>query len=235
MSEYLVDLGIDGRKLLQDSEGYRFTQDSVFVANMAKIDVGDRVLDLGSGGGILSILALVKRGAAHATGIEIQQKQCELSLKSARLNGLEDKFDVINGDVRDIRGLVKAESFDKVLCNPPYFTSGGAEGERGLSRCESGATLDDFVAAAAWALKFGGDACFVIKVARLATLFSAMTSRNLQPKHMTLIFPKLSSGADAAVVSARKGGKEGLTLSTFVAKDEDGKDTQQYRRLYGIE
>lgn len=235
MSEYFVDLGIENYKILQDADGYAFTQDSVFLANMVKIGSGDRVLDLGSGCGILSILAVIKRGAAHATGIELQGSQCALAKKSAAINGIGDKLTFIEGDVRDVRKLITAESFDKVLCNPPYFTdAANSKTSRAISRSETCADLNDFIAAAAYALRFGGDAGFVIKAMRLATLLSLMTTHNLTPKRMTLIYPKLSRGVDVAVVTARKGGKEGLEISTFIAKDEDGGDTREYREIFGI-
>ncbi|MCM1306796.1 MAG: methyltransferase [Bacteroides sp.] len=232
MSEYLTDLGIKDCKLIQDTDDYAFSQDSVFLANMARLASRDSVLDLGSGSGILSTLALIKKGVKRAVGVEINKSACDMAARSAKMNGLD--LEIINGDVKDIKSYIPAESFDKVLCNPPYFTSASpvADGGRGLSRSESSATLDDFVKAASYALKFGGDLWIVIKIARLQTLLTALSNHNLAAKEMILVYPKQSRGVDSVIVSARKGGKEGLIAKTFVAQNEDGTFTDEYNALY---
>lgn len=151
---YPTSLDIDDYVILQDTDDYAFSQDSVFLANTAKIAKEDRVLDLGCGTGILATLALVKKRASAAVGIELQPSVANLARESAKRNGLEGKFDIITGDVKDIKNLVEAESFDKVLCNPPYF-QGEQITKKNLSRIESTATLSDFAKAASYALRFG--------------------------------------------------------------------------------
>lgn len=232
MSEYLTDLGLDDYKILQDTETYAFSQDSVFLANMAKLSPRDSVLDLGCGSGILATLALIKRGVKRAVGIDVNPRICDMAKRSAQMNGLD--LEIIVGDVKDINKYLSAESFDKVLCNPPYFASSSkaANGDTGLARSESTATLDDFVRSASYALRFGGDLYIVIKCARLQTLMSALAKYNLSAKEMILIYPKLSKGADAAIIGARKGGKEGLVTRTFIAQNEDGSFTDEYNALY---
>ena len=232
MSEYLTDLGIKDYKLIQDTDDYAFSQDSVFLANMAKLCGKDSVLDLGCGSGILATLALIKKGVKKAVGIEIKETACDMARRSAEMNGLD--FEVINCDVKDIASQIRAESFDKVLCNPPYFSasSPAAKNGKGQARSESTATLEDFIHAAGYSLKFGGDLWIVIKITRLQKLFSALERNNLAAKEMILIYPKLSRGADCAIVSARKGGKEGLITSTFIAQNEEGTVTDDYHALY---
>lgn len=232
MAEYLTDLGIDNYKIIQDTDDYAFSQDSVFLANMAKLKISDTVLDLGCGNGILSILALIKKGVKYVVGIDVQQKACNLAERNAELNGLNLK--VINCDVKDISKHISSESFDKVLCNPPYFSQSSpqANGSIGISRSENSATLDDFIKAASYALRFGGDLWIVIKATRLQTLFATLEKHNLSAKEMTLIYPKLSKGVDCVIVNARKGGKEGLLTHTFIAQNEDGSFTEEYQALY---
>ena len=192
MSEYLTDLGIKDYKIIQDTDDYAFSQDSVFLANMAKLGSRDSVLDLGSGCGILATLAVIKKGVKHAVGIEIKESACDMARRSAEMNGLD--IDFINCDVKDINEDIHAESFDKVLCNPPYFTAHSpvANGGKGQSRSEYSATLDDFIKSASYSLKFGGDLWIVIKVARLQGLLSSLDRHNLSTKEMILIYPKLS-------------------------------------------
>ena len=228
---YPTSLDIDDYVILQDTDDYAFSQDSVFLANTAKIAKEDRVLDLGCGTGILATLALVKKRASAAVGIELQPSVANLARESAKRNGLEGIFDIITGDVKDIKNLVEAESFDKVLCNPPYF-QGEQITKKNLSRSESTATLSDFVYAASYALKFGGDAWFVSKIDRLSPLICELSKRNLEPKEMTIVYPKLSTGADIVIIKGRKGGKVGLITHTLIVADETGNYTEAYKEIY---
>ena len=250
MARYATDLGIGDYIVFQDTDDYAFSQDSVFLANMAKLSPSDAVLDLGCGSGILSTLALVKKHVKKAVGIELQPRVADMARDSAIQNGLQDKFEVICADVKDIRSILKAESFDKVLCNPPYFTNSGNSGqksvsdegnnalnvnaktEKSVSRTESTATLDDFVKGASYALRFGGDAWFVIKADRMASLIYSLKSYNLEPKEATLIYPKPTSDVDVVIIKARKGAKEGLKISPFFVTDNNGEYTDKYKETY---
>ena len=250
MARYATDLGIGDYIVFQDTDDYAFSQDSVFLANMAKLSPSDAVLDLGCGSGILSTLALVKKHVKKAVGIELQPRVADMARDSAIQNGLQDKFEVICADVKDIRSILKAESFDKVLCNPPYFTNSGNSGqksvsdegndalnvnaktEKSVSRTESTATLDDFVKGASYALRFGGDAWFVIKADRMASLIYSLKSYNLEPKEATLIYPKPTSNVDVVIIKARKGAKEGLKISPFFVTDDNGEYTDKYKETY---
>lgn len=250
MARYATDLGIGDYIVFQDTDDYAFSQDSVFLANMAKLSPSDAVLDLGCGSGILSTLALVKKHVKKAVGIELQPRVADMARDSAIQNSLQDKFEVICADVKDIRSILKAESFDKVLCNPPYFTNRGNSGqksvsdegndalninartEKSVSRTESTATLDDFVKGASYALRFGGDAWFVIKADRMASLIYSLKSYNLEPKEATLIYPKPTSDVDVVIIKARKGAKEGLKISPFFVTDDNGEYTDKYKETY---
>ena len=245
MARYATDLGIGDYIVFQDTDDYAFSQDSVFLANMAKLSPSDAVLDLGCGSGILSTLALVKKHVKKAVGIELQPRVADMARDSAIQNGLQDKFEVICADVKDIRSILKAESFDKVLCNPPYFTNSGNSGQKSVSalninaktgksvsRTESTATLDDFVKGASYALRFGGDAWFVIKADRMASLIYSLKSYNLEPKEATLIYPKPTSDVDVVIIKARKGAKEGLKISPLFVTDDNGEYTDKYKETY---
>ena len=228
---YPTSLDIEDYVILQNTDDYAFSQDSVFLANTAKIDKNDKVLDLGCGSGILATLALIKKHAALAVGIELQPDVADMARQSAKINRLDDKLTIVDGDVKDVKNLVKAESFDIVLCNPPYF-QGEQSTKKNLSRAESTATLADFVYAASYALRFGGDAWFVSKIDRLSPLICELSKRNLEPKEMTIVYPKLSTGADIVIIKGRKGGKVGLLTHTLIVTDEKGIYTEAYKEMY---
>ncbi len=233
--EFTTLLNIDDKVILQDDEGYCFSQDSVLLANLAEIKKGAKAIDLGSGSGVLATLAVLKKGADLAVGIEANAAEVDRATRSAKLNGLEDKLSFICGDVKDIRSLLGAGKFDVALCNPPYFEANPklpSNGARDMARRESGATLADFVNAAAYALKNKGEAWFVVKTARLAEIISLLVGAKLEPKRLILLKPKPSSEADVIVIRAVKCGGKGLDLKTFVCMKEDGSFSDEYDKLY---
>lgn len=231
MSLYLADLG-HGIEIYQGTDGYGFTQDSVLLANLASMNGKDTVLDLGCGSGVLGFLALAKKHVKSVVGLEVQQDVVDMCKKSVEHNHLEDRFDVRLGDVKDYKKILKHGEFSKVLCNPPYFKQTEAKDERSTSRQESTATLEDFVSAGAFALKFGGELWIVIKVDRLSALFGALGANKLEPKLMWLIYPKPSLDVDTVIVKAKKGGKVGLDTKTLYVMDDDGNYTDAFNELY---
>jgi len=231
MSLYLTDLG-HGIRIYQDDEGYGFTQDSVLLANLATLTPKDRVLDLGTGSGVLSFLALKKKHVKWVLGIEVQKDLAETCQKSIALNGLEERFEVKNADVLDYKTCIKHGDFSKVLCNPPYFKQVQATGERLKGRQETTASLADFVKAASFALKYGGELWIVIKIDRLSALFAALGENKLEPKLMWLVYPKPSFDVDTVIVKAKKGGKVGLETKTLFVQDDNGNYTEEFNALY---
>lgn len=234
MSEFVTFL-TDDYKVLQDDDGYLFSADSVLLANLAKIGKDDTVLDLGSGSGVMSILVSVKKGAKKVVGVEIDSCTADMSRRSVKMNHLDDKIEIVTGDVKDVKALLTAGSFDKAICNPPYF--GGDDGlektsQRAVARKQGDCTLNDFVFAASYALKNGGDFFIVYKADRLVELITTLNQNGLEPKHITYVYPKLSKGVDTVIISAKKGGKLGLQSSTLILMDEEGEYTEKVKELY---
>ncbi|MEG2688395.1 MAG: methyltransferase, partial [Clostridia bacterium] len=230
MAIYQSDLGIENYILLQDTEDYAFTQDSVFLANLAKIYPSDSVIDLGCGNGIVSTLIAVKKHCSNVVGLDINKSACELAEKSCTINHLQDKLKFICGDVRDIASVVGFEKFDKAVCNPPYFeqiTTASCDNQnleystvnRKNARSESTATLDDFIVTAFKVLKFGGELTIVLKHDRLCDLLFSLRKNLLEPKHIIYVYPKVGREIDTVIVRARKGGGHGLTAESIFVKD----------------
>ncbi len=234
MSEYVTFLTGD-YKILQDDDKYLFSADSVLLANLSSVGCQDTVVDLGTGSGVLATLLVVKKNAKKVVGVEIDSAVCDMARRSVGMNRLEDKIEILHGDVRKISEVVKKESFDKAICNPPYyFGADGTEGygTKAVARKELEATLDDFISAASYSLKNGGDLFVSYKFDRLCDLFVSLRGHGLEPKKIVLVYPKLSKGVDTVIVSARKGGKTGLVPETLVVMDEDGRYTPEVKKLY---
>ncbi len=237
--KYLTDLGFHGRKIYQDTDGYAFSQDSVFLANFASLYPSDAVIDLGCGCGILLILALLKKGVKRGVGIETDEFAAALAKENIALNALDDRAEIICADVKNIREFIARESFDKALCNPPYFdksptdcADNAANIQRLNSRHYCDCSLDDFVYAAERALKFGGDLYIVYKAERICDLLCSLRAHRLEPKHMIFLRPKNNLPVDTVIVKARKGAKPSCTNEIITVHNDDGSYTDRIKELY---
>lgn len=226
-----ISLGACGGRILT-GEGYRFTQDSVLLANLMTAGSRDRLLDLGCGGGVISVLALLKKGVREAVGLDNDAAAVELYGRNAELNGLSDRMRGVCADVRTAASALGGEVFDKAAVNPPYYDFDDGTGALDPHKRESGAVLADFVAAAAALLKNGGDLFLVHKAERLTDALTLLRGAGLEPKRLHLVFPRPDSPADIFVVAARKGGGKGLTVRSLIVTDERGERTREIKELY---
>ena len=232
--ERLDDLQFNGLMLIQRADAYCFTSDAVLLANSVAAGAGDKVADLGAGSGIISVIIAAKRGAS-VTAVEFQPWAAELARRNAELNKLSDKISVYEGDIKGCHE--KLPVFDAVVSNPPYFKAGSGE-VRGdvrsaLSRHESTCTLQDLAAEGALLLREGGRFYMVHKVERMAEALTLLSNHALQPKSVTLIYPKPGRQADTFIVTAVKGGRPGMKLNSLTVYNKDGSMTAEAAKMYG--
>lgn len=235
----LDDLEYNGLKLWQYPSLYCFTSDAVLLANLAKVKKGDVVADFGTGSGIIAVLIAAKTNAARIYALEKQKIMCELASKNVKYNNLEDKIEVVGGDIADAAKLLGKESVNVVVCNPPYFKKGsGAEREReeiALSRHESSCDLKGIIKSASDVLKWGGALYIVHKVDRMAEAIGYMQACALEVKRVTLVYPKADKSADVFIAEARKHGSTGMKLDELVVYEADGSMTARAKKLYSKE
>lgn len=216
--EQTLDSILGGRlRLLQPRRGYRFSVDSVLLARFARPSAGARVLDLGSGCGIVGLAVAALNNIKELAAIEVQPELAQLIARNAELNRL-DHVRVLAADLRahPIAGL-DPDAFDLALANPPYRAAGRGRtspGEqRRMARSEAGgATLADFIEAAAVYLRRGGKLAIVMTAQRTAELIDELRSHGLEPKRMRTVHPRLDQPASAVLIEARKGGGVELAL-----------------------
>jgi tRNA1Val (adenine37-N6)-methyltransferase len=211
MSGETIDSILNGAlRLIQPRHGYRFSVDAILLGRFIRPRRGARILELGGGCGVVSIMAAALYAPRQVAAVEIQNDLAELINRNAALNDLS----VVRAVVADIRaraiaGLTPA-SFDLVIANPPYRAMGSGRRSpvvgRDLARAESGAMLGDFIAAAARYLKDGGKAAFVFAAARGAELIAELRVRRLEPKRIRMVHPRLDLPATTILIEARKGG-----------------------------
>lgn len=204
------DLQRDGLVLLQDTEEACFSEDAVLLSDYLRLRPDDRVVDLGSGNGVISILGMAKTGASFV-GVEKQESQCTLARQSAALNGQQIPFycmDVLDAPVKLGRG-----AFTAAVMNPPYFPAqpGGLNPSRQLSRQGEIGALEDFLYAAYQLLKNGGKLFLCYPAEQTVTLFTALRAARLEPKRMRPALPDRKGQPQRILLEAKKGGKPGLS------------------------
>lgn len=239
-NERIDDLQYKGLKIIQNNTGFCFGIDSVILSNFAKeIKKGANVVDLGTGTGILGILLCGKTQLNTVTGIEIQEEVADMAKRSIKLNNLENKFKIINIDIKNIFKEKKLEKnkFDVVIMNPPYKEMGtgmiNGNEKKLISRHEIKATLSDFIETASGLLKDKGELYMVHKPERLVDIIQKMRENKLEPKNLKIVYPRSDSEPSLILVKAVKGGKKFLKIERpLYIYNEDGDYTEDIKNIY---
>ena len=232
--EEIFDLQCDGLKIIQHPDGYAFTTDAVLLANTVRAAKGDRVLELGTGSGVIALLVSKKTNAGHIDAVEIQPRLADMARRSVELNGLSDRIDIIESDMKEL-GL-SGKSYDVVCTNPPYMTYSGDASEateNEICKSEVSITVAEVVNTAAKALKYGGKFYVVLKSERLTDLIYNMRLNNIEPKIITPVQPTAKKDVDTVLVTGIKNGKSGVkVMRPLVITEADGSYTETVRRMY---
>ena len=212
-SDETRDTILDGRiTLIQPRHGYRFSVEAILLGRFARASTRERVLELGAGCGVVAIMMAALYRPREVVAIEIQPPLAAMIVRSAAINGIES-VNAVCADLRQrkIAGVEPA-SFDLVVANPPYrAAAAGRENPdhgRRVARGESAAVavLMDFVAAAHRYARRGGRVAFVFTARRSAELISAMRSKQLEPKRIRFVHPRIAMPASVMLIEARAGG-----------------------------
>ena len=235
--ETIEDLQYKGLKIIQKKSGYKFTTDAVLLANFAHGAKGKRVLEVGCGSGVISILIASKQQPKSIVGVEIQQEVYEMANRSILLNGLQDTISLLNIDAKNL-GSEYNESFDMLVSNPPYRKIGSGMTQREdtlcISRHEVALTLEDLFKIAKRTLKFGGSFYLVHQAERLAEAFILGGKYGIEPKELCPVVPRQNQPANLFLARFVKGGKTGLKwLNPIVVMDDEGNYTVTVKKLYG--
>ena len=212
--------------------------DAVLLSGFSKVKAGGRVLDLGTGTGIIPILLEAKTDAFHLTGLEIQSESADMASRSVLLNHLENKIDIINGDIKEADRLFDAASFDVITCNPPYMTGNhgltNTGSAKAIARHEIKWTLEDVVRVSERLLKPGGNLFMVHRPFRLAEILCTMREYHLEPKRMQLVYPFVDKEPNMVLLEANRGGKQRMTVEKpLIIYKEPGIYTEEIYDIYG--
>ncbi|MCI9065830.1 MAG: tRNA1(Val) (adenine(37)-N6)-methyltransferase [Lachnospiraceae bacterium] len=212
--------------------------DAVLLSGFATAKDGARVLDLGTGTGIIPILLAAKTKAAHLTGLEVQADSADMAGRSVALNGLEEKINIVTGDIKGADKLFHAASFDVITCNPPYMIGAhglkNPEDAKAIARHEILCTLEDVISQAAKLLVPGGRFFLVHRPFRLAEIIVTLTKYRLEPKRMRLVYPFADKEPNMVLLEAVRGGRPRMTVEKpLIVYSEPGVYMPEIYEVYG--
>ncbi|MBE5835833.1 MAG: tRNA1(Val) (adenine(37)-N6)-methyltransferase [Butyrivibrio sp.] len=235
--ERIDDLQRNGYRIIQDPSRFCFGMDAVLLSGYAQAGEGARVLDLGTGTGIIPILMEAKTKAAQLIGLEIQKESAQMARRSVALNDLQDKIQIVDGDIKEAGQLFDAASFDVITCNPPYMISQhglqNPDSPKAIARHEVLCTLEDVIKASARLLKPGGKLYMVHRPFRLAELMVVMHDYKIEPKRMRLVHPFIDHEPNMVLIEGVRGGKPRMTVdSPLIIYESQGVYTKELMNIY---
>ncbi len=237
-NERIDELQRNGYKIIQNQEKFCFGMDAVLLSGFAKVKKGGTVLDMGTGTGIIPILLEAKTEAGHLTGLEIQEESADMAARSVVLNRLEDKIDIVVGDIKEASAIFGASTFDVVTCNPPYMIGQhglqNADIPRTIARHEILCTFEDVAREAAKVLKPGGNFYLVHRPFRLAEILETLVRFKIEPKRMRIVYPYIDKEPNMVLIEANRGGHSRLTVEKpLIVYKEQNVYTDEILDLYG--
>ncbi len=215
---------------LELTGGFPLSTDSMVLADFVKVPRNAAVLDLGAGCGTLGLLLCARWESCTVTGVELDAAAHRMALQNIARNGLKTRFYSICADLRAMPW--EPGKFQVCVSNPPYFSGGQAHSSSPIARREDTCAPADLFAAAAKALKFGGDFYLVHKPEKLAQLCFEASKAGLEPKRLRLVRHRTDGPISLILLACRKGGKPGLHIDELALFDEQGQPTADYRRIY---
>lgn len=236
--ERIDDLERNGYKIIPNKEKFCFGMDAVLLSGFAQVRKGERVLDLGTGTGIIPILLEAKTEGEHFSALEIQRESADMAERSVKLNHLEEKIDIICGDIKEASVLFGKSVFDVVTSNPPYMNDRhglkNPDIPKAVARHEVLCSLDDVVREAAAVLKPGGRFYMVHRPHRLVEIINKLTEYKLEPKRIKFVHPYVDRDANMVLIESVRGGKSMVKLEApVIVFKEEGIYSDEIKGIYG--
>ena len=212
-----IDRVFEGRvAVIQRRGGFRFSLDSLLLARFVELRGRERIVDLGTGNGVIALSLAALNGGVEVVGLELQEAMIDRAVRGVALNGLGERVGMVRGDVRDVEKDFPAGSFEVAVCNPPYRPrrSGrvNPDRERLVARHEVEGELADFTRAGAYLLRHRGRMCLVYPAERAMDLFSAMRQHGLEPRRVRFVHSFAGAAATLILAEGVKGARTGLRV-----------------------
>jgi tRNA1Val (adenine37-N6)-methyltransferase len=204
-------------KLFQAKNGYRFSVDALLLENFISAKRLEKGIELGAGSGIISILLAKRLKGSKIIAVEIQNNLAERATRNVNLNGLDERIEILQKDIKDLKKIYPANKFDFVFSNPPFRkTKTGRLSiyeERAVARHEVEITLPDLIKTASYLIKHSGKFFLIYHPFRLAELISLLQKAKLEPKRMRFVHSKMGEEAKMVLIEAVKGSGTWLKIA----------------------
>lgn len=237
-NERIDDLEFKGLKMIQNTEGFCFGIDSILLSDFAKqIKKGARVLDLGTGTGIIATLLCGKTELSEIIGIEVQEEVADMAKRSIQVNHLEDRFKIIQDNILNLSNHFEKNTFEAIVTNPPYKKKEtGIQNEdtrKLISRHEIEANLEDFIKISKDMLKDKGEFYIVYRPERLVDLLSLMRKYKIEPKKIRFVYSNVNAVSKLVLVQGVKNARPFLKLEpNLYIYDDNGNYTEEILKIY---
>lgn len=238
-NERIDDLELNNLKVIQNTKGFCFGIDSILLSDYAKnLKVGSKVIDIGTGTGIIGILLCEKSKLSHITGVEIQKEVADMAQRSIELNNLQEKFNVLNINIKDVFEFIDPNTIDCIVTNPPYMKlNSGAqniEEKKLISRHEIECNLEDIIKISYRLLKNKGEFYMVHRMDRLVDILYLLRNYKLEPKQIRFVSSKQNTSPNLVLIRCVKDGGKALKIdSPLIIYNDNGTYTDEILKIYG--
>ena len=240
MSSFTTDTFFDGRiRVNQNRQGYRFSIDAILLAYHAAPGKGDKIIDLGTGCGIVSIIMACRCAGLKIFAVEIQPELAELAAANVKQNRLEGSIEVQNIDMNLLRPQMTAGPCDLIVSNPPYYRPGSGRinpnPQRAIARHEIKATLTDVLETARRMLRTAGRFITIYTADRITDILSQMRIEQVEPKTIRMIHSNQDAEAGLILIEGVKGARPGLKVGPpLFIYCRNGDYTEEVQRMFEL-
>ena len=224
-------------KIFQKKNGYRFSIDAVLLAAFVQQLKGERIIDIGTGSGVVPLMMAKRNPHCKIVGIEIQDSLFDLAVRNVNENDLQNRINIVKHDIKDIKSVFPHESFDIVTANPPYIKADSGrinpQEEKAISRHEIMISLEELIKTVKYLLTPTGKAVVIYPANRAIDLIEGLRRQNIEPKAMQVIYSKVQSEGKLVIVEASNSSKKGglKILPPCILYNEDNTYTDEVERM----
>jgi len=224
-------------RINQEDAGYRFSIDAVLLAHFVNPRAADKLLDLGTGCGVIPLILTYRHPGITAIGIEIQNELAELAISNVFANRMQNRINVLRLDMRQLKPAMIGGPADAVVCNPPYRSPNSGklnpDAQRAIARQELKVCLIDVLETARRVLRTAGRFFTIYPAQRIAELFSQMHLSGIEPKRIRVVHPRLEEEAKLILVAGTKGAREGMTIGPpLIISTGEGGYSEEVQQMF---
>lgn len=238
MPHLTLDTFFNGKvRVMQNTTGYRFSIDSVLLAYHSVPRHGDKVLDLGTGCGIIPMLLVFRHPYITVYGAEVQSELAALAVSNVKENQMEDRITVLFSDMKLLRPTMTDGPVDLVVCNPPYRKPGSGrinpDKQRAVARHEVKVNLLEIIQTAHRMLRTAGKFITIYTAERTTDILAQMRMDDIEPKFLRMIHSRRNTDAKLILIEGIKGARQGLKIAPpVIVYDNQGDYTNEVKQMF---